>query len=158
MSTQITPHFTKEDCERSSYAIAHNLENKIPDKLMPNITRLCEFMEEIRSLVCGHYGQDVKILPSSIYRGKVLNLAIKGQPTSQHCRGEAMDFHTSVGELDDVFELIEESDLEYDQLINESDVEGHHWIHASIPDEGKKARRDVLKGEKGNHLTRISQG
>ena len=156
MSTLITPHFSKEVCEHSDYAIAHHIPNTIPDNLMPNGIRLCTFMEEIRSFLSGHYNQEVKIIPSSIYRGPDLNTAIKGQPTSQHMRFEAMDYHTSIGDIEEVFDLIAESDLEFDQLILEHDSQGHIWLHTSVPNDGVKARRDILKGEKGKRLNRIA--
>jgi hypothetical protein len=158
MSTIITPHFTQESVEHSDYAIEHGIENHVPKELQPAVKRQCEFLEEVRSLLCGHFGEDVKIIPSSFFRGPELNRAIGGVDTSQHMRGSATDFHTSVGTLDEVFEVIEESDLQFDQLIEEHDKEGHRWIHISTPDEGNKARREVLKGEKGQRLQRIALG
>ena len=158
MSTQLTPHFTQENVEHSDYAISHNIDNTVPAELQPAVQRQCEFLEEIRSLLCGHFGEDVKIFPSSFYRGPKLNHAIGGVDTSQHMRGTATDLHTSVGTIDEVFEFIEESDLQFDQLIEESDKEGHVWIHISTPDEGDEARREVLKGVKGQRLNRVAQG
>ena len=154
MSTQITPHFTLESCEHSDYATAHNIQNTIPEELKPNGDRLCKLMEDIRSFLSGHYGQEVKISISSVYRGPALNKAI----TSQHMRFEAMDWHPSFGDLNEVFTLIAESDIEFDQLIEEHDKEGHTWIHTSVADKDKKPRRDVLAGEKGLRLDRIHVG
>lgn len=156
MTTQITPHFTKEDCEHSDYAIAHHINNTIPDNMMPRCKRLCLFMEDVRSFLSGHYGKEVKIFPSSAWRCLNLNTAIGGVETSQHMRMEAMDWHPSEGDIEEVFELISESDLQFDQLILEHDKEGHIWIHTSIPDENKKARRDILSGQKGQRLNRIA--
>lgn len=156
MSTEITPHFSLEACEHSDYAVEHGIENKVPEKLMPNGKRLCLFMEEIRSFLSGHYNQEVKIFPSSVYRSPKLNSAVGGQSTSQHMRFQAMDYHTSVGEIEEVFDLIAESDLEFDQLILEHDSQGHIWLHTSVPNDGVKARRDILKGEKGKRLNRIA--
>lgn len=158
MSTAITKHFSKEACEHSDYAIEHNIPNEIPEELMPNGLRLCTFMEDLRSFLSGHFNEEVKIFPSSVYRGPVLNSAIKGQKTSQHMRFTAMDYHTSKGDIEEVFDLIAESDLEFDQLILEHDAQGHIWLHTSIPDFGEEARREVLKGEKGKRLDRVAVG
>lgn len=158
MSINGTKHFNQAAVEHSDYAIAHGIDNTLPEEFEGNAQRQCEFLEEIRSLLSGQYGQDVKIFPSSFYRGHGLNTAIGGVPTSQHCKGQATDFHTSIDNLDEVFEYIEESDLQFDQLIEESDKEGHRWIHASTPDEGVTARREVLKGEKGQRLNRVAVG
>jgi zinc D-Ala-D-Ala carboxypeptidase len=158
MSITGTTHFNQEAVEHSDYAIAHGIDNSLPEELEGNAQRQCEFLEEIRSMLTGHYAQDVKIYPSSFYRGPGLNHAIGGVETSQHMKGQATDFHTSIDNLDEVLELIEESDLQYDQLIEESDKEGHRWIHVSTPDEGVDARREVLKGEKGQRLNRVAQG
>jgi len=158
MSIAGTKHFNQAAVEHSDYAVAHGIDNTLPEELEGGAQRQCEFLEEVRSLLCGHFGEDVKIFPSSFYRGVGLNNAIGGVETSQHCKGQATDFHTSVGTLDEVFEVIEESDLQFDQLIEESDKEGHRWIHISTPDEGDEARREVLKGEKGQRLTRVALG
>jgi hypothetical protein len=158
MSIAGTKHFNQAAVEHSDYAINHGIDNTLPEELEGNAQRQCEFLEEIRSMLTGHFAQDVKIFPSSFYRGPKLNHAIGGVDTSQHMKGQSTDFHTSVGTIDEVFELIEESDLQYDQLIEESDKEGHVWIHVSTPDEGADARREVLKGVKGQRLNRVHQG
>ena len=158
MSTQLTIHFTQENVEHSDYAVAHGIDNHVPEELQPAVQRQCEFLEELRSLLSGHYGEDVKIFPSSFYRGSKLNHAIGGSETSQHMRGSATDLHTSVGTIDEVFEIIQDSDLQFDQLIEEHDKEGHYWIHISTPDEGIEARKEVLRGEKGQRLNRIAVG
>ena len=158
MSTPITTHFSVESCEASDFAASHGIDNTIPDNLMPNGKRLCAFMEEVRSFLSGHYGQDVPIFPSSVYRGPVLNHDIGGQPTSQHMRFEAMDWHVIVDTFDNIFALLKASDLEFDQLIEESDKEGHVWIHTSVPDDGVEPRREVLEGEKGTNLHRVALG
>lgn len=158
MSTYITDHFTLESCEASNYASAHGIDNIVPQELMPNGERLCAFMEEVRSFLSGHYGQDVPIYTSSVYRCPELNGDIGGQPTSQHMRFEAMDFHTDIDTIDNTFDLLKASDLEFDQLIMESDKEGHHWIHMSVPNDGIAPRREVLEGEKGLNMHRVALG
>ena len=158
MSTKLTTHFTLEACEASDFAASHDIDNTIPAVFYPNGTRLCTFMEEVRSFLSGHYGQDVPIYPSSIYRCPQLNGDIGGQPTSQHMRFEAMDWHVTIDTIDNIFDLLKASDLEFDQLILEVDKEGHRWIHTSVPDSGEDPRREVLEGEKGTNLNRVALG
>ena len=158
MSINGTEHFNQTAVEHSDYAVAHNLDNSLPEELEGNAQRQCEFLEEVRSFLTGHYGQDVKMFVTSFYRGPGLNKAIGGVQTSQHCKGQATDFHTSVGTVDEIFDIIRESDLQFDQLILEYDSEGHRWVHTSTPDDGVEARREALDGEKGQRLTRVSVG
>ena len=158
MSIKGTTHFSQKDVEHSDYAIAHGIDNSLPEELEANAQRQCEFLEEVRSYLTGHYAQDVKIFPSSFYRGIDLNKAIGGVETSQHCKGEATDFHTSIGTPDEIFDILRETDLQFDQLIVEYDKEGHRWVHISTPSEEKIARREALEGEKGQRLERVAVG
>ena len=158
MSINGTEHFSQSAVEHSDYAIAHNIDNSLPEEFEGNAQRQCEFLEEVRSYLTGHYGEDVKMFPSSFYRGVDLNKAIGGVQTSQHCKGQATDFHTSIGTVDEIFEIICDSDLQFDQLILEYDNQGHRWVHISTPSEDVEARREALSGEKGQRLQRVAVG
>ena len=148
MTTQITPHFTKEDLVHSDYAIAHHIDNSIPDSLFPKAERLCKEMEDVRAFLTQHYSKVVEIFPSSGYRCPELNAAVHGQPTSQHMALEAMDFHTSVGTVQEVWGLIKDSNLLYDQLILEHDASGNIWVHYSVSRPNQNARHMAFKLEK----------
>ena len=83
---------------------------------------------------------------SSGYRNPSLNRAIGGSPKSQHCKGEALDLQFwRGGEMfnKEIYEWILQSDLEFDQMINEFDFA---WIHISLKE--KNNRKQVLKAYK----------
>ena len=75
---------------------------------------------------------------TSGYRCPKLNKQIKGSKTSQHCFGNAVDFYGSKISLKDLFNLIIDMDLNYDQLI----WEFGSWIHLGI---SNNPRKQILK-------------
>lgn len=86
------------------------------------------------------------IVVSSGYRSAELNDATPGaSKTSQHCKGEAADIRPLDGRKKEIFELIKESGLPFDQLINEyPDKNGiPSWIHVSFT-ASRKNRGQVL--------------
>lgn len=77
---------------------------------------------------------------NSGYRSPELNRAVGGKTTSQHQRGEAADITTgSVEGNRKLFELIQASGIEFDQLIDEN---GYKWLHVSYVSRGN--RKQVL--------------
>lgn len=148
MTTQITEHFTRECLEYSATAQAHGIDNTIPDDLYYKAQRLCSEMEDVRSLLSEHYGEDTPVYTNSGYRCPELNTLDKGQPTSQHMALEAMDFHTSHTPEDD-WNIIKDSNLPYDQLILEHDAEGHIWCHYSVSKENAGPRHMAFTLAKG---------
>ncbi len=74
----------------------------------------------------------VPITVSSGYRSPDLNRAIGGSPTSQHCKGEAIDIDV-YGNLTnaDVFSYLKDH-TDFDQLIWEyGDEKQPDWVHCS---------------------------
>ena len=68
------------------------------------------------------------IIVNSGYRCEALNKAIGGAKSSQHMLGEAADITVgSKEENEKLFDYIKDN-LEFDQLINESDFS---WVHVS---------------------------
>lgn len=84
------------------------------------------------------------IFPSSIYRSKALNTAIKGAISSQHCKGEAVDIDSpSNKENASIFKWVKDN-LEFDQMIAEfCTPEGPDWVHVSFTAKGKN-RKQIL--------------
>jgi hypothetical protein len=147
MTTQITPHFTKECLEFSETANEHHIDNSIPDSLYPKAQRLCQEMEDVRTLLSEYYKEDTPIFTNSGYRCPEVNTLTHGQPTSQHMALEAMDFHTSHPPIDD-WNIIKASKLPYDQLILEHDSAGHIWTHYSVSRPNQNARHMAFTLEK----------
>jgi zinc D-Ala-D-Ala carboxypeptidase len=149
---KLSAHFTKEELEASSEATEHKIDNTIPPELMPRARSLCDALERVRALLSGVYQKDVGIIITSGYRCPALNKLVGGQPTSQHLKMEAADFHTTIGTnagvLDDTWTYIKDSDLPYDQLLLEHDSNGNTWVHYSIPEIGMRPRRLAFKLEK----------
>ena len=83
---------------------------------------------------------------TSGYRSPQLNRAIGGSRTSQHCKGQALDIqYWSGGKMNNkiIYDWVLESDIEFDQMINEFD---YAWIHISLKKNSN--RRQVLEAYK----------
>jgi hypothetical protein len=80
---------------------------------------------------------------SSGYRSPALNKLVGGQPSSQHCKGEAVDFTArQFGTPEQIVAKLVASGLTYDQVI----LEFGRWVHISF---GSKQRRQALVIDKG---------
>jgi zinc D-Ala-D-Ala carboxypeptidase len=89
--------------------------------------------------ITNEFGQ---MLITSCYRSKAVNLAIGGSTTSQHQKGEAVDFVAVGGgkELNEVFTWIADN-LTFGQLIWEKgDSSNPQWIHVSFSVNGNKGQ------------------
>ena len=76
---------------------------------------------------------------TSGYRNSEVNALVGGVSTSQHCKGQAVDFTVSGYTPAQLVTLIKGYGIEFDQLINEYD----QWVHISYV-KGNN-RRQVLK-------------
>ena len=84
------------------------------------------------------YGKSIFI--NSGFRSKKLNDIVKGAKNSQHLEGKAVDITAgSITENKKLFDLIKNSKIPFDQLIDEYDC---RWVHVSY-NEGKN-RREIL--------------
>lgn len=137
----LTTHFTLEEMLESDTAAALGIKNEPTKQHKANLKALAvHLLEPIREKWGG------AIVVSSGYRSKELNDAIPGaSKTSQHCKGEAADIRPSSGRKLELFNMIKESGLPFDQLINEyPDKNGvPSWIHVSFTT-SRKNRGQVL--------------
>ena len=113
------------------YSITANrlgLENKPNEKQLANMKTIAEkVFQPLREWV----GGPVKI--NSFFRSPDLNKAIGGSKTSQHCKGQAIDFDDNFGYKTnaEMFKYIREN-LDYDQMIWEfGDDKNPNWVHVS---------------------------
>lgn len=67
------------------------------------------------------------IIVTSGYRCKELNKKVGGVDTSQHLIGQAADIHVKGMTIQQLFDYIKLSGIQYDQLIHEGS-----WIHISF--------------------------
>lgn len=129
-------NFTMSELLHSNIAKKYNISN-IPDKeaLDNMLLLIVECLQPIREVL----GKPMII--SSGYRSARLNghPLIKGNPNSQHCKGQAVDFTVKGMTPKQIIEKIVASGIEFDQCISEKNC----WVHLSY-NKGKN-RKQVLK-------------
>ena len=103
------------------------------DNLIALVDRVLDPLRE-------RYGKPIRV--TSGYRSKLVNERVGGAPTSQHTKGEAVDFVCE--DMKTAFEIIRKH-LPFDQLIWErGDDRQPQWIHVSFKKAGKN-RGEVLR-------------
>ncbi|MCH8347137.1 MAG: peptidase M15A [Proteobacteria bacterium] len=136
---RLSPHFTLAELTKSQTAIRRGIRNAPNAGQINNLKRLAkEILEPLRE----HFGRPFS--PSSGFRSQALNVAIGSKSTSQHTRGEAVDFELPGIPNRDVAEWIRDH-LDFDQLILEfHDPEDpmSGWVHVSLKE--KENRNQVL--------------
>ena len=129
-------YFSVEELTRSVTAIREGIDNSIPDRLLPNITRLIDYLDKVRE----EFGAPISV--SSGYRSPDLNRAVGGAKKSQHMQGLAADL--VVPDLPRLFQTIREMGG-FDQLIWEEPSPHRVWVHVSVAPKGDKPRGQVLR-------------
>jgi hypothetical protein len=117
---QLSEHFSLEELTHTDHREFDNTPN---DAELSNLTRLAEFLEQVRTLL----GKPIFI--NSAFRSKLVNDAVGSKDTSQHRIGCAADLRVVGMTPDEVVKAIIASDLNFDQIIREFD----RWTHLSIP-------------------------
>ena len=120
----VSDHITYSEATQSPTAIRFGIENTPTENqlfAMRIVASAC--FEPLRKW----YGKPIKI--NSFFRCTLLNQKVGGSPTSQHCKGEAIDI--SAGSKVENKKLFDwcKANLVFDQLINEYD---YTWIHISF--------------------------
>ena len=155
---QLSKNLALSEVTRSETAKRRGISNMPTEEHIENFKKLAEnVFQPIRD----HFGVPIRI--SSGYRSEALNKAIGGAgkmvngkyvPSSQHCKGEAIDIDmdgTSITNKQ-VFDYIKEH-LPFDQLIWEFGTDTNpDWVHVSFDSEGKQ-RKQVLKAVKKGSIT-----
>lgn len=131
----LSPHFTVDELTFSQTAARRGVNNTPPPAIMTNLKRLAQFLEQVRTLF------DAPLKISSGYRCPELNSMVGGAKNSQHVLGLAADFTINGYTIDDIVRTIVDSNLKYDQCIQEF----NSWCHISIPPaEQLKPRMEAL--------------
>ena len=133
---QLSKHFSLAEMSRSQTALRKGLNNTPPEALIPRLRNTAMHMERVRA-ICG----DRAITVFSGYRSIQVNKSVGGSPTSSHCAGDAVDFKVQGRTIAETVALINESDLGFDQLIDEF----NGWVHIGF---GPKNRQQVLTARK----------
>ena len=137
---QLSKHFKLEEFEKSSTATRLGIKNKAGSGEIKNLTDLCyAVLEPVRAKF------EKPILVTSGYRSEELCVAIKSSKTSQHTKGQAVDFEIA-GVSNLQLAIWIENNCDFDQLILEfwKEDEGANsgWVHCSY-NEGSN-RKQVL--------------
>ena len=129
-------YFTINELTKSSTAQRLHINNNPTQEVKDNLNALIDnVLDPLREL----YGKP--IIVNSGYRSFKLNKAVGGAKNSQHLVGQASDIRTVQNTKEsnkELFDLIKNSKLPFDQLINEYD---YNWVHVSY---SPRNRRQVL--------------
>jgi zinc D-Ala-D-Ala carboxypeptidase len=131
MPTQLTEHFTLEELTHSDTANSCGIDNTCPTSdIEANLLRVATVLEEIRTL-CGNH----PVIVSSGYRCDALNDEVGGAENSAHRYGLGADitipeFGTPTDICNEIMPYLDE--LQIDQLIDETDSQGHRWVHVGL--------------------------
>ena len=138
----LSPHFTLQEMERSQTAIRHGIINKANVRQTKALTDLCvNVLEPLRTLV----NKSINI--QSGFRNPTVNSLVGGSATSQHMKGEAADINVEGMTPSELFDIIRNSSLPYDQLIDEFSS----WVHISY--KPIQRRQAMLARKNGQNKT-----
>jgi hypothetical protein len=126
----LTSNFTLEEFVFSQEAQRKGLDNTPVKGILNVLINTAENMELVRNILNGN-----PIIISSGYRSPEVNAAVGGSKSSQHMKGEAIDFTCpKFGSPRDIVVAIKNSVIEYDQLI----LEFNSWVHISFSKNNRK--------------------
>ena len=142
----ISKHISDKEGVYSITAKRLGLDNVPGQFLLGNMKELAEqVFEPLREWV----GGPIRI--NSFYRSKVLNKAIGGSTTSQHCKGQAIDIDdTNCKKTNaEMYAWIKEN-LNFDQMIWEfGDDKNPNWVHVSYVNESDNRNRCLKAYKEG---------
>ena len=144
MATQLSPHFSLAEAIYSSIGEQLQIENFPDSSQLVVMKHTAERMEAVRELLGNH---PIKV--NSWFRGAKVNAAVGGVSTSQHSKGEAVDFTAPWfgTPLEVCRELEKHKDtILYDQLIYEQT-----WIHISFVKDKKPRQMELTFLGKGKY-------
>ncbi|WP_426175539.1 D-Ala-D-Ala carboxypeptidase family metallohydrolase [Massilia sp. TWR1-2-2] len=112
---------------------------------MANLRSLCRnVLEPVRA----HFQRAIVV--HSGYRCRAVNTAVGGSESSQHCKGEAVDFHVSGFSVYEVASWMKEN-IDDDQLMLENFIPGiksSGWVHCSFKGDNRDDERTKFKGSR----------
>lgn len=124
----LSSHFTLAEFTASQTAARLGIDNTPPEIVMSALLRTALGLEAVRVRLGG-----APIIVSSGYRCLELNAAIGSKSTSQHVKGEAVDFTAPrFGSPQAIATALRDSGIDYDQLILEFAKNGGGWVHISF--------------------------
>lgn len=140
MSIQITQHFNLDELTTTNNKKLREKNYRYGLYKLTQMNILAHFCEQVRLIV------DCPMKITSGIRCEELNTVVGGSKTSQHLKGEAIDFIPTKIKVQTAFTKLRNSNLEFGQLIIEKSGTTE-WVHISI---GHK--RQVLKYNNGKYI------
>ena len=132
--------FTPEQLIYSDTARKRGIDNTPSAEVRTQLQHLARCLDEVQWLL----GHPLQI--NSGYRCAALNEAVGGAPNSQHCRGEAVDFHCpQFGSPAAIARAIARSTIDFDQCI----LEYGRWVHLSISAQPRRGLLSIYNAEIG---------
>lgn len=124
-------YFTIAELCKSDTAVRKNINNSPTPEIINNLKQLVRYvLDPLRE----KYGKPIRV--NGAYRCPELNKAVGGSKTSQHMTGQAADISVGTPEQNkQLFQLIIDLDLPFDQLIDENKFK---WIHVSYSSRNRK--------------------
>ena len=140
ITVNVSEHFTLEELTFSQAALRSGIDNTPPPDALNNLRLLSTgLLEPVRTLLW------VPLHVDSGYRSPAINHLVGGAVNSAHLDGRAADIIPVGLSLKDAFNALYNSALPFDQLI----LECNAWLHLSVPEVGKEARRQALLASGG---------
>lgn len=138
----LSENFKLHELIKSNTAARHGIDNMPNAAQIENLKLLCEkILEPVRA------NFHRPIYPSSGFRSLSLNRRIGSKDTSQHTKGEAVDFEIAGVDNKHLFNWMRDN-LEYDQLIAEfykPGISDSGWIHCSYRRVGNRQQAFDIK-------------
>lgn len=151
-TTQLSLHFTLAELTHSDTAVDRGIDNTPDAAQSERLKQLCnQTLEPIRQLC-----NSKPVVVSSGFRSQALNRAVGGVPDSAHASGDAADitvpdFGTPLAVCRTLLPRLEE--FEIDQLIYESNSQGHVWVHVGRARPGQPRRGQAFSLHNGAYST-----
>lgn len=137
MIEHLSPHFTLQELTKTGTG----LDNTPNAEQRKHLEALAQHLEAVRALVA------TPVTITSGFRSPAVNKAVSGSTTSAHLRGDAADFTCRGIDPAAICEMIRDSDIPYDQIIDE-ERNGKRWVHIGFAD---KPRRQYLRYTGGTY-------
>lgn len=148
---RISKNFTLDELIHTSTG----LENIPNESQIKNLVYVVEnFLQPLRDALGS------PIIVTSGFRSKAVNSAIGGAPSSQHLKGEAIDFASPRLKNEELIDLAKELGLPFDQLIDEQlyNSKGirRNWIHVSLKRTGNRKQLMTARNTPSDLRTKYS--
>lgn len=137
-------YFELSELLASSTALSNKIENLPSWEVIEHLDKLTTvILDPLREA----WGSAVNV--SSGYRSSALNTKVGGSSTSAHLTGYAADLIPNNGKIEEfisfAIEWAESKGIKFDQMIDEKDSKGSHWLHVGLYNNSGQQRCQTLK-------------